>query len=48
MFLIKKTRSTDVHFRTVTLSNGQKQPPEVFYEKAARKNFAVFTGKRMH
>ena len=23
----------------------QKQPPEVFYEKAILKNFAIFTGK---
>ena len=29
---------------TFTMSN-KKQPPEVFYKKAAAKNFSIFTGK---
>ena len=29
------------------LSNGQKQPPEVFYKKGVFKNFAKFIGKHL-
>ena len=44
LFLIKKRRSADAHHWTVTLSNWQKQPPEMFHKKnAVRKNFAFFT-----
>ena len=34
VFLIKKRMSAGVQHRTVTSSNCQKQPPEVFYKKA--------------
>ena len=27
--------------------NNKKHPPEVFYKKAALKNFSIFTGKRL-
>ena len=26
----------------------QKQPPEMFYKKAALQNFAIFTGKHLY
>ena len=29
------------------LGNGQKQPPEVFYQKGVLRNFAKFTGKHL-
>ena len=29
------------------LYNDQKQPPEVFYEKAILKKFAIFAGRHM-
>ena len=47
MFLIKKRISADNHYRTVTLPNWQKQPPETFHKKAVHKNFAIFTGKHL-
>ena len=31
----------------ITFIKMQKQPPEVYYEKAVLKNFAIFTGKRL-
>ena len=30
------------------ITEAQKQPPDVFYEKSALKNFAIFTGKRLY
>ena len=39
----------DVHYWTVTLSNWQKQPSEVFYKKKLSiKIFVIFTGKHMY
>ena len=35
LFLIQKRRSEDAHHWTVTLSNWQKQPPEVFSKKSS-------------
>ena len=31
----------------VSLKSTQKQPPEMFYKKAALKNFVIFTGKNL-
>ena len=39
---------TDAQYWTVTSSNCQKQPLEVFYKKALLTNFATFTGKHLH
>ena len=39
VFLIKKRRLTDAQFWTVTLSNWQKQLPEVFYKKSCSQKF---------
>ena len=47
MFLIKKRRSADAQYWTITLSNWKKQPPEVFYKNTVLKNFAIFMGKHL-
>ena len=39
---------TDVQYWSVTSSNWQKQPPEVFYKKVVLINSATFTGKHLH
>ena len=46
--MIKKRRSTDAQYWTVTLSNWKKQPPEVFYKTAVLKNCVIFTGKHLY
>ena len=45
VFIIKKRRSADAQYWTVTLSNWKKQPPKVFYKTAVLKNCVIFTGK---
>ena len=47
MFLIKKRRSADAQYWTLTLSNWKKQPPEVFCKNAALKIFRTFTWKHL-
>ena len=48
MFLfLKGSQGSEKHFAIFQVSFFiifQKQPPQVFYKKAALKNFAIFTG----
>ena len=44
MFLIKKRRSADAQYWTVTISDWQKQ---LLLKKAVLKNCAIFAGKHL-